>query len=100
MEAIDITYKILVNEETGERTYLLQDEPWTFVDPSNVKIGDIVYFDPNGLERNGIVANIRDEDFIYYDVYFGSNMEPEEIAMFQVYKVVKGDKDGEASQTD
>lgn len=87
MEPKDISYKILVNEETGERTYLLDDEPWTFVDPANVKIGDIVYFDPNGLGRNGIVANIREEDFIYYDVYFGSNMESEEIAMFQVYKV-------------
>ena len=84
----DITYKINIHED-GKREYFLDDKPWEFVDPSNVKIGDIIYFDPNGLDRYGIVANIREGDFIYYDVSRGDNMNLEEIAMFQVYKVEK-----------
>ena len=91
MEPRDIVYKILVEEETGNKTYFLNDEPWTFVDPAHVKIGDIIYFDPNGLNRWGIVSSIREADFIYYDVVFPNTFPKEEIAMFQVYKV--GDSD-------
>jgi hypothetical protein len=90
MEIKDITYEILEDENTGERQYFLDKEPWQFIDPKTVNIGDIVYFDPNGLNRFGIVMNIRNEDYIYYDVSRGTKMELEEIAMFQVYKVDKG----------
>jgi hypothetical protein len=92
MEIKDITYEILEDENTGERQYFLDKEPWNFVDPKTVNIGDIVYFDPNGLNRFGIVMNIRNEDYIYYDVSRGTKMELEEIAMFQVYKVDKGER--------
>ena len=34
----------------------------------------------------GIVTNIRQGDFLYYDVGFADNLNIEEIAMFQVYK--------------
>jgi hypothetical protein len=87
MEPKDITYKILVDEETGDKQYFLDDEPWTFVDPSQVRVGSLVWFDPNGLNRFGIVTNIREADFIYYDVGFAENLNIEEVAMFQVYKV-------------
>ena len=87
MEPKDITYKIMVDEETGDKQYFLDDEPWTFIDPSLVKVGSLVWFDPNGLDRYGIVTNIREADFIYYDVGFADNLNIEEIAMFQVYKV-------------
>jgi len=87
MEPKDITYKILVDEETGDKQYFLDDEPWTFVDPSQVRVGSLVWFDPNGLNRFGIVTNIREADFIYYDVGLAENLNIEEVAMFQVYKV-------------
>ena len=86
MEPRDITFKILVNEETNDMQFFLDDEPWKFVDPKHVKIGSMIWFDPNGLERCGIVTNIRQGDFLYYDVGFPDNLNIEEIAMFQVYK--------------
>jgi hypothetical protein len=97
MEILDLSYKVFINDDGSIDRYTLNDEPWEFVDPETVKIGDIIWFDPNGLERNGIVMNIRKADFIYYDVSRGSNMNLEEIAMFQVYKVEKGDENGKAS---
>lgn len=85
----DIVYKIHIHDD-GKKEYFLDDKPWNdFVDPAEVKIGDIVYFDPNGLNRFGIVANIREGDFTYYDISPGDKTELEEIAMFQVYKVLK-----------
>ena len=86
MEPRDITFKILVNEETNDMQFFLDDEPWKFVDPKHVKVGSMIWFDPNGLERCGIVTNIRQGDFLYYDVGFADNLNIEEIAMFQVYK--------------
>ena len=93
MEIKDISYSILM-DDNNKVQYFLDNEPWEFVDPETVKIGDIVYFDPNGLNRCGIVMNIRKEDFIYYDVSPGNRMNLEEIAMFQVYKVERGDVNG------
>ena len=87
MEPRDITFKILVNEETNDMQFFLDDEPWKFVDPKHVKVGSMIWFDPNGLERCGIVTNIRQGDFLYYDVGFADNLNIEEIAMFQVYRV-------------
>ena len=86
MEPRDITFKILVNEETNDMQFFLDDEPWKFVDPKHVKVGSMIWFDPNGLDRCGIVTNIRQGDFLYYDVGFPDNLNIEEIAMFQVYK--------------
>jgi len=86
MEPRDITFKILVNEETNDMQFFLDDEPWKFVDPKHVKVGSMIWFDPNGLDRCGIVTNIRQGDFLYYDVGFADNLNIEEIAMFQVYK--------------
>lgn len=94
MEIKDLSYKIMIDDD-NKMQYFLNDEPWEFVDPSTVNIGDIIYFDPNGLERYGIVMNIRHEDFTYFDVNRGftssnsSQIYLEEIAMFQVYKVDK-----------
>ena len=93
MEIKDISYSILMDDNNNVQ-YFLDNEPWEFVDPETISIGDIVYFDPNGLNRCGIVMNIRKEDFVYYDVSRGSQMNLEEIAMFQVYKVDKGDVNG------
>ena len=93
MEIKDISYSILMDDNNNVQ-YFLDNEPWEFVDPETVKIGDIVYFDPNGLNRNGIVMDIRKGDFIYYDVSPGNRMNLEEIAMFQVYKVERGDVNG------
>ena len=93
MEIKDISYSILMDDNNNVQ-YFLDNEPWEFVDPETVKIGDIVYFDPNGLNRSGIVMNIRKEDFVYYDVSPGNRMNLEEIAMFQVYKVERGDVNG------
>ena len=87
MDPRDITYKILVNEETNEMQFFLDDQPWNFVDPKHVQVGSMIWFDPNGLDRFGIVTNIRQGDFLYYDVGFADNLNIEEIAMFQVYKV-------------
>ena len=84
MEPRDITFKILVNEETNDMQFFLDDEPWKFVDPKHVKVGSMIWFDPNGLDRCGIVTNIRQGDFLYYDVGFADNLNIEEIAMFQV----------------
>lgn len=95
MDPRDITYKIMENEETGERQYFLDDEPWKFVNPQHVKIGSMIWFDPNGLERCGIVTNIREGDFIYYDVGMSvrsSDFNSEEVAMFQVYKAQTGEE--------
>ena len=95
MEPRDITYKILVNEETGERQYFLDDEPWKFVDPKHVQVGSMIWFDPNGLDRCGVVTNIREGDFIYYDVAMSvrtNDFNSEEIAMFQVFKVQNGEE--------
>jgi len=88
IEPRDITYKMNIDENTNEvLEYFLNDEPWKFVDPSEVKVGSQIWFDPNGLERNGIVTNIRKGDFLYYDVGYPDTLDIEEIAMFQVYKV-------------
>lgn len=93
MEIRDITYEILEDERTGERQYLLDKEPWRFIDPKHVQVGSIIWFDPNGLNRSGIVMNIREGDFIYYDVGNGSKFNNlEEIGMFQVYKVQNGEE--------
>jgi hypothetical protein len=86
-EIKDLVYKIEEDEETGHRDYFLNDAPWTFVDPKEVSVGSVVYFDPNGEERFGIVTGIRESDFIYYDVGFNDSMNIEEVAMFQVYRV-------------
>lgn len=85
-ELKDLTYTINVYDD-GRKEYFLNKQPWNFVDPSQVKVGDIVYFDPNGLNRYGIVTGIREGDFIYYDVSPGDKVDLEEVAMFQVYKV-------------
>ena len=87
MEVKDLSYKVFINDDGSIDRYTLNDEPWEFVDPETVKIGDIIWFDPNGLDRYGIVTNIRQGDFLYYDVGFADNLNIEEIAMFQVYKV-------------
>lgn len=92
MDPKDITYKIMVDEETGKMEFFLDDQPWKFVDPQNVKVGSMVWFDPNGLERCGIVTNIRQGDFLYYDVGFANNLNIEEVAMFQVYKAQLGEE--------
>lgn len=92
MEIRDITYQILENPDTGERQYLLDNEPWKFISPKDVKLGSIVWFDPNGLNRSGVVLDIKEGDFIYYDVANGSQFKTEEIAMFQVYKVQNGEE--------
>lgn len=90
-EVKDLTYTINVDEETGEKTYFLDDKPWEFVDPSQVKVGSMIWFDPNGLDRYGIVTNIRQGDFTYYDTYDFINsptgVKIEEVAAFQVYRV-------------
>lgn len=86
-EIKDLVYKIEVNEETGEKKYFLDDEPLVFVDPSEIKVGSIVWYDPNGNENFGVVVNIRESDFIYYDVGDNTSMNTEEVAMFEVYKV-------------
>lgn len=85
---IDITYKI-VEEKDGKRSYTMNNEKWEFVNPSEIVVGSHVWFDPNGLERNGIVTNIRKGDFTYYDVGFPDTLALCEVADFQVYKVEK-----------
>jgi len=92
MEIKDITYQIYEDADTGERRFELDNQPWKFVSPDNVKVGSLIWFDPNGLNRNGIVTNIRNGDFVYYDVTNGSSFKTEEIAMFQVYKVQNGEE--------
>ena len=93
MEIKDITYQIYEDTDTGERKYELDNQPWKFVDPNHIKVGSIVWFDPNGLNRNGIVMDIRQGDFIYYDVGNGASFKRlEEVAMFQVYKVQNGEE--------
>ena len=95
MDPKDITYKIMENEETGERQYFLDDEPWKFVDPKHVQVGSMIWFDPNGLDRCGVVIDIRQGDFTYYDVVMSvrtNDFNSEEIAMFQVFKVQNGEE--------
>ena len=43
MEIKDISYSILM-DDNNKVQYFLDNEPWEFVDPETVKIGDIVYF--------------------------------------------------------
>ena len=83
-------YKIEIDEkDTSIRKYYLNDEPVEFVDPSEVKVGSLVYFDKLN-QTHGLVQGIRkDKYFVLFDVLCMDNDKTEEVAAFRVYKVAK-----------
>ena len=83
----ELCYKIEIDEDTNHREYFLNDEPWTFIDPKRVTVGCIVHFDKDAPSKSGIVTNVRESDFIYYDVGHADSLLIEEVAMFQVFDV-------------
>ena len=83
-------YKIEIDEKnTDIRKYYLDDKPHEFVEPSQVKVGSLVYFDKLN-QTYGLVQSIRkDKYFVLFDVLCMDNDKTEEVAAFRVYKVAK-----------
>ena len=94
MEIKDLSYKIHYDDNDNSiiLKYTLDDEPWEFVDPSNIQVGDVIFYDKEEYNRFGIVMNIDKRKFTYYEVSNGSEMNLTEIAEFRVFKVSKGER--------
>ena len=83
-------YKIEIDEKnTDIRKYYLNDGPVEFVDPAEVKVGSLVFFDKMN-QTYGLVQGIRkDKYFVLFDVLCMDNDKVEEVAAFRVYKVAQ-----------
>ena len=70
------------------RKFYLDDQPVEYVDPSKVKIGQMVYWDRNNHNMGIVMANDRrDAFFQLYDIFNIENEKLEEVAEFQLYAI-------------
>lgn len=86
-EFVQHDYKIDIDDNDHSiRKYFLNDKPLEFVDPKEVKVGTMVWFDLYN-QTYGIVQELRhDKFFPLYDVLCLEDDRVEEVASFRVYR--------------